>query len=194
MAVGPTTAGASSTWPTIPPRAADSAGYRELEHWGSDGSHVDRARKIVHFQVDADVGNMDEASHQRTPREHRSVWARVLLIDDDPTFCKLACSHLERAGHRVSFHPGTFGVMEAVRREPFDVILVDMRMPYIDGPHLLGLLRRRGLGRSALVLVSAATEEEVQTAAAEHGADLHFCKDWGLDRLADLVGAMAPSR
>ena len=120
--------------------------------------------------------------------------ARILLIDDDPTYSKLACTRLERAGHRVSYHPGSFGVLGAIRREPFDVILVDMLMPYIDGPRLLDVMRKRALSQARLVLVSAAAENEVQSAAENHGADLHFCKRWGLDRLADLVDGVAPTR
>ena len=136
---------------------------------------------------------MNDVPNPRTVRAN-SAGARVLLIDDDPTFSKLASKHLERAGHRVSLHPGSFGVLGVVRREQFDVILVDMRMPYIDGPHLLTMLRKHRLDRALLVLVSAAEEDEVESAASRHGADLHFCKRWGFERLADLVDAGAPTR
>ena len=131
---------------------------------------------------------------KRGASEAHSGGARVLLIDDDPTFSHLARVHLERAGHRVSVHPGSFGVLGALRREPYDVILVDMCMPYIDGCRLLSVLRKRGLKPAVLVLVSAAAEVEVRSAAARHGADLCFCKRWGFLELTSLVDEMAPSR
>jgi CheY-like chemotaxis protein len=132
-----------------------------------------------------------------TQADHASRGSKrpsILLIDDDPTYSRLAVRRLELAGYQVAYHPGTFGVLDAVRRSAFDVILVDMMMPYIDGPRLLDLLRKRTISGARLVLVSSAEEAELQTAAVSHGAYRHFCKRWGLDRLAELVEAIASAK
>lgn len=111
----------------------------------------------------------------------------VFLIDDDPTFANLVRLRLERDGHTVEHNPGAFGVLVAARRKPYDLILLDVQMPYINGVKLLELLRSRGRSQARIILVSVIQEEVLQHTARLHGADGYFHKGWGLERLAQLV-------
>ena len=113
----------------------------------------------------------------------------VFLVDDDPTFVDLACRRLQQDGHAVEYNEGAFGVLKAFRRKQYVVILIDVNMPYIDGPKLVELMRIRGIGRARIVFISAIGEKELKRAASAHGIETYFCKGWGLDRLAQLVGS-----
>jgi len=73
------------------------------------------------------------------------VSTRILFVDDEP----MLLSGLERSlrGMRkeweMQFAPGGRQALEALARAPFDVVVTDMRMPEIDGAHLLEEIKTR---------------------------------------------------
>ena len=68
---------------------------------------------------------------------------RVLLAEDNPVNQRLACRILEKRGHRVTVVGNGRLALEAVEREPFDVVLMDVQMPELDGLSTTRELRRR---------------------------------------------------
>ena len=63
---------------------------------------------------------------------------RVLIVDDDPLMLKSLCDTLELDGHLVAIANGGQAGIDAFREhlghnEPFDVVITDLGMPYIDG-------------------------------------------------------------
>jgi DNA-binding response OmpR family regulator len=63
----------------------------------------------------------------------------VLVIDDEPTVCDSCVRILSEKGYRVrTALTGDEGLSQ-IEKEPFDIVLVDLRMPGTDG---VGVLRR----------------------------------------------------
>lgn len=59
--------------------------------------------------------------------------ARILLVDDDTEFRRVTRRMLEQAGHEVTEAPdGNIG-MEQYRKEPAELVILDMYMPAVDG-------------------------------------------------------------
>lgn len=58
---------------------------------------------------------------------------QVLLAEDNPVNCKLAQRMLEKRGHTVSIAQNGTEVLEALRKSAFDLILMDVQMPELDG-------------------------------------------------------------
>ncbi|WP_243357612.1 PAS domain-containing hybrid sensor histidine kinase/response regulator [Fundidesulfovibrio terrae] len=58
---------------------------------------------------------------------------KILLSEDNPVNQILAVSLLQRAGHTVTLANNGLEALDALRREPFDVVLMDVRMPMMDG-------------------------------------------------------------
>lgn len=117
---------------------------------------------------------------------------RVLLIDDDDDIREVAQMALEAtAGWSVTTaHDGAAG-LEAARRSPPDVILLDYMMPGMDGITTLGELKKDAATRDVPVLVlTAKTESGLVSRLKEAGAHGHLAKPFDPMALADQVAGI----
>ena len=80
----------------------------------------------------------ESAVHQPRPRRARG---RVLLAEDNEINVMVARSLLESAGYVVECAPDGEAAVEAVRQRSFDIILMDMRMPKMDGLQATRIIR-----------------------------------------------------
>ena len=78
---------------------------------------------------------------------------RVLVVDDDPRMADAMQRALIGAGHHVDVALGGFDALEKVERVAPDVMLLDFRMPDLDGIDVLEELRLRDSGLTFPVLV-----------------------------------------
>jgi DNA-binding NtrC family response regulator len=62
---------------------------------------------------------------------------RVLFVDDDPTIREVFTEQLQSFGYDVTIAESGQQALEVIRTEVFDVMLVDLRMPGVDGFHVL---------------------------------------------------------
>ena len=88
-----------------------------------------------------------------------SIAATVLLVDDDPVIATMYGLGLQRAGYNVILaHDGQAGLELASSAKP-DLILLDVRMPVLDGIEVLKRLAADGVTRSVPVLMLSNTKE-----------------------------------
>ncbi|MFQ6110233.1 MAG: response regulator [Candidatus Aminicenantales bacterium] len=59
--------------------------------------------------------------------------ARVLLVDDNISLCKTMSFILKRKGHLVSIASNGVEAIRKVKKNPFDIIFIDIKMPLLDG-------------------------------------------------------------
>lgn len=109
----------------------------------------------------------------------------ILVIDDDPAVHDLMQRFLSREGYRViAAMGGQEGVQLAKQRTP-DVILLDIRMPHMNGWEVLSLLKSDSeLAKIPVVIV---TIEEDQALGAALGAVDYLLKPVDYDRLLTLL-------
>lgn len=67
---------------------------------------------------------------------------RVLLVDDEAAFLAATSAALTRRALLVSVSRDAFRALDLIGREEFDVIVVDIRMPFMEGDELFEELRR----------------------------------------------------
>jgi CheY-like chemotaxis protein len=81
---------------------------------------------------------------------------RVLLVEDGPDNQRLLALVLRRAGALVTLAADGRSAIDAVDAAPFDVILMDMQMPVMDGYAAAGALRARGVTTPIIALTAHA--------------------------------------
>jgi class 3 adenylate cyclase len=116
--------------------------------------------------------------------------ARLLLADDNKVNRLLLARTLELQGHRVTSVADGAGALERLRREPFDLLLLDLEMPGLDGFAVLEALAADAELRELPVIVTSSVEGVAQVARCiELGADDFLHKPVNPVLLKARVGA-----
>jgi CheY-like chemotaxis protein len=103
--------------------------------------------------------------------------ASILVVDDDPSIRALLRDVLECEGHDVETVDDGFAALRAVSAARPDCVLLDVRMPGLDGHEVLGRLRRRDGGRVLpVVMLTAAADDANARQAWSGGVDYFLAK------------------
>ncbi|HET7293938.1 MAG TPA: response regulator [Vicinamibacteria bacterium] len=114
---------------------------------------------------------------------------RVLVVDDDETTGELLEATLLDAGYDVAVAAGGAAGLELAERFKPHLVLLDLRMPGLDGRAFLEAYRR-GRGRKAAVAVVTAVRDGAAV-AARLGAQGVLEKPFDLSELLNLVARLA---
>jgi two-component system chemotaxis response regulator CheY len=109
---------------------------------------------------------------------------RVLVVDDEPYIRATVSAMLEIEGYEVDEAANGADALHAVEHRAPDVILLDMRMPVLDGWGFARELRRRG-HRTPIVVMTAA--RDAARWAREIAAETFVAKPFGIDDLLSAV-------
>ena len=119
---------------------------------------------------------------------------RVLLAEDHPMNQRIVQIILEPLGFSVTIAANGQEAVEAFQRESFDLILMDMQMPEMDGLTATRAIREietsTGRPHIPIAMLSANAMAEHEAAAREAGCDLHIAKPVTPDSLCDGVAAL----
>jgi serine phosphatase RsbU (regulator of sigma subunit) len=98
--------------------------------------------------------------------------AKVLVVDDTPANRDMLTRYVEGEGYLVTTAEHGLDALEKLRAEPFDLVLLDVQMPEMDGPQLLETLRNDAeLAHLPVIMVSAVDDIDVVVRCLELGAD-----------------------
>jgi two-component system, chemotaxis family, chemotaxis protein CheY len=111
---------------------------------------------------------------------------RVLVVDDDPALLMLVTDVLRDEGFTVLTASNGGEALELVTEQPVDLILLDMRMPVMDGWEFNRAYREQfGEGCAPIVVFTAAMN--AHATAEEVGAHGYVAKPFDLDHLVKVV-------
>ena len=82
---------------------------------------------------------------------------RILLVDDDATFRKVLSNALLRRGHRVDTAESPAAALTVIERGSYDVALLDLKMPGMDGVELMREIRGRHVELPVVILTGHGT-------------------------------------
>jgi len=131
----------------------------------------------------------------KVPLKKTSVGSRrrVLLAEDDDVNALLLRSMLMRQGHDVTSVADGEAALSAADGEQFEVMLIDISLPKLDGLAVAAAVRRReaqrGGMRSLLIAVTADGRPETRGRSIAAGFDRHVLKPLTPEALSELIQA-----
>ena len=114
--------------------------------------------------------------------------SQLLLVEDDPLLRQNLQQHLQRRGFAVTACATGSQALEVIRRCEFELVLLDIMLPEVDGLTLLDELRRHQL--APVMLMSALGAEQDRISGFTRGADDYLPKPFSLAELDARVDAL----
>jgi CheY-like chemotaxis protein len=123
-----------------------------------------------------------------------SLRPQILLVEDNDVAQRFMRTVLERKGYSVRIAPSGLAAIQAVSTAQFDLILMDIQMPDMDGLECSRLLRAIPGGKSVpIVACTANTAYEVRTSCLEAGMDDFLSKPVHTTDLVEIVAKYIPA-
>ncbi|MGH8112329.1 MAG: PP2C family protein-serine/threonine phosphatase [Rhodanobacteraceae bacterium] len=119
-----------------------------------------------------------------------SASAHVLVVDDNEMNRDLLARRLRREGHRVALAVDGRDALDKLAADPFDLVLLDIMMPGMDGHELLRRLKADELLRDIpVILISALNDTDNMVQGLSQGADDYLSKPFNPHILRARVNA-----
>jgi two-component system OmpR family response regulator len=118
---------------------------------------------------------------------------RVLVVEDDPAIAAGLAADLRESGHSVDLVDSGSQADHALASHEYDLLVLDLGLPGLDGTDVLRRLRRRGDQLSVLV-VTARDDVEERVNVLDLGADDYLVKPFALTEFAARTRALLRRR
>jgi DNA-binding response OmpR family regulator len=112
----------------------------------------------------------------------------ILVVDDEERLTSLLRAYLEQEGFRVMTAANGLQALEIIRRDPADLIVLDIMMPEMDGVEFLRVLRAQHT--TPVILLTARVGDEDKIVGLELGADDYLTKPFRPRELLARVRAV----
>lgn len=112
----------------------------------------------------------------------------VLVADDEKHVARLVQVNLERLGHKVELVHDGLEARDRILGGSFDVVVLDIMMPNMDGIEVLRAIKRDGSRPNMkVVLLTVKAQDSDVIRGIEAGADCYLTKPFNPDEVAHLV-------
>ena len=113
---------------------------------------------------------------------------RIAILEDDPDQAEIVSLWLQDAGYSVTCELSSAGFVRAIRRDSFDLYLLDWVVPVLSGIEVLRKLRSEMGDNTPVIVATVKDKEQSIVRALEAGADDYIVKPM---RQAELVARVA---
>jgi DNA-binding response OmpR family regulator len=183
-------------FPRVPVVAVGELMSVVVENQARDMGAADVLRKTLKSNVLMQVVNRvlqhaeSPASRDRTGRvpAGEGAAAKILVVDDEREIRDMIGEFLQRRGYRVRTAADGEEALEALGAEPFDMILLDVYMPGVNGIQLLERLAKSGRS-SGVIVLTACQDQHLLKATLDLGAFEVLTKPVDLEQLELAVSA-----
>ncbi|PDV98522.1 PAS domain-containing hybrid sensor histidine kinase/response regulator [Candidatus Chloroploca asiatica] len=117
---------------------------------------------------------------------------QILIAEDNPINQQVIDRVVRRMGHQVTLVNNGQRALEAVKQHPYDVILMDMQMPELDGETATRMIRELGttINQPRIIALTAHALDGDRQRALQAGMDDYLCKPVQVSDLKRLLGAV----
>ena len=114
---------------------------------------------------------------------------RVALVEDDPRIQQLICAEINDEGHDCISFGSAEDFLEAIGTNTFDLVLLDLMLPGMDGLTCLQQLQLNAETKPALrvVIVTALNDDDKRREALSSGAEAYVLKPDLFEQLPQLL-------
>jgi two-component system, OmpR family, KDP operon response regulator KdpE len=113
---------------------------------------------------------------------------KILAVDDEPQILRALRTSLAARGHEVLTAPNGETALDALSASPFDLVILDLGLPGIDGVEVIG--RLRSWSAVPVIVLSVRDGQADKVAALDAGADDYVTKPFGMDELQARMRAV----
>src|SRR6266542_5488523 len=152
--------------------------------------------KTMAPRVPSQLGaRLEDVTASATPQTETQTRGRVLVVEDDTHLRDLVVLHLQLEGLTpVAAADGTTG-LKLAKADPFDLLILDLMLPGIDGVTLCRAVRRESMnGDVPILMLTARREEADKVLGLESGADDYLTKPFGIREFIARVRALLRRR
>lgn len=111
---------------------------------------------------------------------------RVLIVDDDVNFCGTLAKILVRKGYETTCADSGFCALELVKERKFDIVLMDIKMPVMDGVATYKKLKAIKAGIK-VILMTAFTVEDLIKDAVKEGVYAVVRKPFDIEMIVNII-------
>ncbi len=151
-----------------------------LNIFAKEEQSKERRKGAPKLQFDAEMG--------------KQLPLRILLAEDNAVNQKLALRLLERMGYRADVAGNGLEAIEALQRQPYDVVLMDVQMPEMDGLEATRRIRREMDAQPRIVAMTASAMQEDQERCLAAGMDDFVSKPVRVEELVNALSKCHPER
>jgi len=112
--------------------------------------------------------------------------ARILVVDDEADFRTMLDSLLTSEGHSVVTAEDGIVAINQLQEKPFDLVLLDVRMPRVDGIEVLNFIKQNFID-TQVIMLTAVIDVRMAVDCMKLGAFYYLAKPYAVDELLSLV-------
>jgi len=117
---------------------------------------------------------------------------RILVVDDSEGFCRSTADILKMRDYEVATAYDGFKALELVKRDVFDLVLMDIKMPIMDGVETFKKIKEMAPDTSVIMMTGYAVEDLIREALRE-GAFSALNKPLDFDEIFKLIERAIPN-
>jgi len=138
---------------------------------------------------DLDYSPSEKQPVYTTADTRRSPKRQILIVDNDVPLAGFLRSELQGLSHAVDLLHDSEAAIEGLQKRQYDLLILELNLPKIDGLNLLQLVRLSNPKLPVLVLTARSTVED-RVSALHSGADDCLTKPFSLLELTARIGAL----
>jgi two-component system, OmpR family, KDP operon response regulator KdpE len=114
--------------------------------------------------------------------------SRILVVEDDRALRNAVVSALQSGGYEVDYAADGSAAVHALSAKAYDIVLLDIGLPFVDGWHVLSTLEGRRV--PSVIVISARGDQADKVRALDMGADDYLAKPFASEELLARIRAV----